>query len=829
MSKRKLKGVVLLTGLLALGSIAVTGLASCGPTNEPGGETDKITSIAISNKAELTAQWKLGEADRTVRLTVAPTMNVADAIMSGDILVNSSDSSIIFASGEKLQAKKAGTATITYKSATNNQVKDEVTITVLDRDSVEVTSIADILKMGKGQTVNARGKVVQISNGGFYIAEGTNFIYVYQQIQSGISVGDTITIVGAKTDVYGEINQLKSPGEMYKETTNIVDATVNYVAKTGAELNDYVAKDDGAIAIKTTLTVCNAKAANSETKILWRADGMNDNTCVYTGYIEENVFAGLNLKVNDRYEIEGFIGGSGEHDEDGFVFSKRLNLYPVTFNKVESVAVTTITLTAEETQLDQNQSTVLDVEFGPNGNAYAEIEFEVTEGSNLLEVSGYKLIAKEGSAGTAKVIAKSKDGNVTSEPLTITVSDQLYLPKTLEELYAAPNGKTFYAKAIYMGDYKAGQNYGSYVQAGNRAVILYGFDSSKVTGLTVGSKVTVLGKKNVHENLTQMTDAIVKVDNELEVTEPVALDLATSTSDLTLEDANRIVAAKGKLKDDAKTNDYGNVTFTLVYGDSNKEIYCNADSRYVSSTILTTLKGLKANQEVEFTANVMIKERSDTDSSPSYSLVNLRDVVPGEGGEVTPPDPVEPEGNVVRTINLGSLDFGTSYKAAKSVAVDGGTINVSNGMSGTDSWGPALVVGVNKVDNLDGKVSSKYLSLIDSSLTEDSNTFTLDGTTTYASSLEFSFDVENVKSFQLKQKADKYLPSQTTGMYLFESLDSGNTYTLASKIAVSDATGYNLEYTRETVADSVRYSLVFTYDNAKNARYAFTDVNYFGE
>ena len=99
-------------------------------SNTPTSSTtaDAITSVSITNKDELTAEWHVNDATREIALTIAPEGNIQSLILKGKIVVSSSDETIVKADGLVLSALKAGTATITVAAGS---VKDTVSITVL--------------------------------------------------------------------------------------------------------------------------------------------------------------------------------------------------------------------------------------------------------------------------------------------------------------------------------------------------------------------------------------------------------------------------------------------------------------------------------------------------------------------------------------------------------------------------------------------------------------------------------------------------------------------------------------------------------------------------
>ena len=68
------------------------------------GDGDKMT-ISIANKAELTAKWVVGEADRSVEIALKPdTYTLANT----NVTASTSDADVIAVDGMKLTAKSGG-------------------------------------------------------------------------------------------------------------------------------------------------------------------------------------------------------------------------------------------------------------------------------------------------------------------------------------------------------------------------------------------------------------------------------------------------------------------------------------------------------------------------------------------------------------------------------------------------------------------------------------------------------------------------------------------------------------------------------------------------
>ena len=94
-------------------------IAACGKPTET-----KPTSLSIANKEALTAEWLLGDADRTVEVSMEPDSFTAE---NTQITVTSGNTAAVEVSGMTLKAVGAGTSVITVSAG---ELKDEVTVTV---------------------------------------------------------------------------------------------------------------------------------------------------------------------------------------------------------------------------------------------------------------------------------------------------------------------------------------------------------------------------------------------------------------------------------------------------------------------------------------------------------------------------------------------------------------------------------------------------------------------------------------------------------------------------------------------------------------------------
>lgn len=178
MSKRRMKGILLASSFLCFGMVAGI-VVSCGETVN---ETVKLTSIAISNKAELQAEWHVGEVDREVKFTIAPDdFNLTSAIKDGTVNLSSSDSSIVVVQGRFITPLKAGTVTITV---TANELTDSVELTVLEAitepDVITGKTVADMLALSADATqlYEVEGYISAYNTGKTYFTTYGNFFIV---------------------------------------------------------------------------------------------------------------------------------------------------------------------------------------------------------------------------------------------------------------------------------------------------------------------------------------------------------------------------------------------------------------------------------------------------------------------------------------------------------------------------------------------------------------------------------------------------------------------------------------------------------------------------
>ena len=143
MSKRNLRGVLLLASALSLGVLGT--VVSCNQKTENPGPVENdpwkdfvvdntIASLTITNKDAIEAEWWVGEDDRTLELNLGKEYNLASLIYENKIMAVSSNPDVATVTGLKIQAVAEGTATIEVRAGEH---KATVTLNI-KQDHLEV-------------------------------------------------------------------------------------------------------------------------------------------------------------------------------------------------------------------------------------------------------------------------------------------------------------------------------------------------------------------------------------------------------------------------------------------------------------------------------------------------------------------------------------------------------------------------------------------------------------------------------------------------------------------------------------------------------------------
>lgn len=279
---------------IALVGLLGFGVASCDNTSNPTSvapttseATAKYTSVAITNKDDLSAEWHVGEANRQVAIESSPALNVNEALKSGELTITSSETNIVGVIGSMLVANGVGTATVTISldNGLGTKLTDTVNLTVaavtpLRRESKTIAEMVKIISAQEDKVVYKDAlytvsgyalNVVDSKYGNFdlYDETGKNMITVYgasttascivvEKIgdveasanfvnpkdfkgkdgkgETAVKDGDfvTMTVVtekyGSKNEVMGHISSVVKAGN--DETKKTLKATIN-VSKGG--------------------------------------------------------------------------------------------------------------------------------------------------------------------------------------------------------------------------------------------------------------------------------------------------------------------------------------------------------------------------------------------------------------------------------------------------------------------------------------------------------------------------------------------------------------------------------------------------------------------
>ena len=242
-----------------------------------------------------------------------------------------------------------------------------------------------------------------------------------------------------------------------------------------------------------------------------------------------------------------------------------------------------ITISADKTTLDINDHATLTNTFTPENVNVGDITYEVTSGEDVVEIVDNELVYAR-KAGSATIVGKG--GSVTSEPITITVTENEITYNTIESIYdKVGEDVAFYGK--FLGSYAASQNYGIFVGDGDYAVFIYRGEAPE--GVEVGDGLKVTGSTSVYNGGFQVSDADILVDDKTRGSEPTTLEI-TTLDGIDGKDTGRKVKVTGTVSEVA-LDSYSNVTLKVTTAEG-AVVDVKADSRYVSEENCNALAAL---------------------------------------------------------------------------------------------------------------------------------------------------------------------------------------------------------------------------------------------
>ena len=824
---RKLKGILTASALLVFSAVTVTGLASCQqeePTPDPV-EDVVITKIEITNKATLSEPQSLTAGRLLMEINVETedgSVGANELISNGDLVVKSSDTNVATVSGRYITLLAQGTTTISVENRAAT-VKDSFTLTVTPREVLKLTDIGDIMdgKVETGTKVNIKGQIVQNSSSGYFMGDADgDIIYVYNVLGAQYKVGDTVIVTG-DIDEYGGLYQVGSGGS-YTITANYegmgddIDIlnTIKYTELTSEMANNFGAKTDDQtdftknalkhpVPVKITVTMIDEF---TDGKYLWRAAGFDNKTVIYTGYMLASDTAEYDFKVGDRYTMEGFINGTGTHNQ----YTNRINFYPNSFNKEESIPVTELKIEAGLSELMIGQETTLTHTVGPDGSA-GTVTYTSSD-PTIVSVDGNTI--KGLKAGEVTITGKVDGYEVTAE-IKITVLDKEYKPASIAETLPSVNkGETVFIYGIYSYNVSG---YGIFVDDGTSAILVY--KGTVPSGTNIGDYVTVQGTYDEFNGTPQIKDAtVLKVSATDLATKPtagVAVDL-NKKEEIVVANANRGVSVKEAVISDynwsprQKDDGYDIASFKITAGSN--EYNVRVDSRYTPSEDFEKFGDKALNgTKISFDARLGF-----FNGNPQIQYLSNVTIV-GEGTE-TPEEPETPV-DALLTLSFANDPFGfgsknNSYYGNKELVLDGRNYYLSNG--GGSSFAYALAVGYNKLEKFTGSVKANVAKAIDSTISADTQKVTYKDAEYNIVSFDMNFDAGASKSitYQFKEEGGTGIKNNEYDHgFILESTDKGTTW----KIAKEFETGLESVTYEKSEASESRYSIAFLRDPSQKA------------
>ncbi len=272
---------------------------------------ETINSVAITNKDALTAEWTVGDADRTLNIAVDPAGNVNSLINKGKITVVSSDSTVVSVSGKVLKALKAGTATITvtYGDKTDSvTVEVKRALTAIDEyGTVHEGTLADPLDNEDALVVATKTGETETQK--YYYVKGTVYGFHTPAGNSKGNVSYYLTPAEGKTSKFliyqakGKDSAEVKEGDIWVGAEAVAKVKiVNYKSKTpetssGGEL----------VSVTGTKTVVQTKTA-TVAEAVTAALAISEN----------------NLASVDKYIVTGYVTGIYAAWDDGY---KNMSVY----------------------------------------------------------------------------------------------------------------------------------------------------------------------------------------------------------------------------------------------------------------------------------------------------------------------------------------------------------------------------------------------------------------------------------------------------------------------------------------------------------------------
>lgn len=472
--------------LLPIALLAVVGftLAGCTPeasstsqppvttttTEEPPSTTTttdpgpSVTKFEISNKADLTAEWHVEDADRLIKFAIEPAANPQVLINNGELVITSSDTNVVSILSATLHAVSAGKATITAAYA---GITDTVEITVLEKVITPAMKIADLRddiaagELKKGDEVVVNGIISSYFESpdhiyaGTFIQDGPNAISLYAGQLSkyftdlGLKLGDKVRVEGA-LDIYNGLEQIKPTVISIVEDDTLEEPEILEITDFSKFNATDLAKQSGRL-VKVSNVPYMGLAENSEISISASSGGhytanfgTSTNTIPYyvnyhVGENARNNIAGIlnALEVGDTVDLYGVIG---------WYNSPQISpVYMVGRDGADCIVPTTALDTPTAVSIDTTDPVYIDVntEFSatvtPSGANQAVI-WSVDD-ATIAEVNQYTGVVKGLKEGSFNLTATSRVNDSVKVSKLVTVGAEPVDPDAPQMMTTPVAGK----------------------------------------------------------------------------------------------------------------------------------------------------------------------------------------------------------------------------------------------------------------------------------------------------------------------------------------------------------------------------------------------------
>jgi uncharacterized protein Veg len=639
-------------------------------------------SVTINKKDELTADWHVGDSDRTLDITIDPVGNVNALIKSGVITITSSDDNVISIKGKVLTAVSAGKATIT--------------VTYGDKtDSVEITTLAKQTAIVEYGTVHEGTETDPLDNeDAITVAEKTGMTATTKYYY----VKGVVASFKEAPSSYGNVSYYLEPatkdgkkflvyrvkgidGAKVTEDDIWVGATVtakvkivNYNNNTPeTEQGGNLTKVEGTKPVVETieatvaeaLTACKALDPNS----------MSTNKYVITGYIVDVTSTGFYMS-----DTKGEITGT---NDDFFVYGySGDNADKCTLNAKIKITTTLkyYKSTTDEGKYNYQAGKIDSLEILEEGDAAAEIE-SINVATGL------------------EKIAALDDGAYSNEKYDVTgyIVEVTYA-------YTASNGISF-TIADTVG--------GTDVISVFKATLADGIDSAK---LVSGAQVKIRGglckyvkdgtvtPEIVSGTITELlAEAVTPEAKTINATVAEAVTAAKALTSKSTSTDNYVITGYVTTVSGAWDSEYGNMSFymsdTLDDPDAEFIAYQVKCTEEVSKTIVSGAK-------VKVTGKLYNFSGTPETEGKGAATVELVEATPGASVVAEAPSQVEigKTAQITVTAQDGvTFGFKSSDEDVATVADDGSVTGVKEGkvtITVTASTGRKAYVDIEVVDKI---------------------------------------------------------------------------------------------------------------------------------